>query len=221
MSHVLQLHLSPGTSAIKEQNYTLLHYSPQIFITTVSAWPQHSLLWWRANTDLNQYRVNILKLFHLLTAIQLPFLQLKMPWFKTGFTLLTNSAGKKHLTDIDFTLPEKRNGVARPWKSTIDFRRRKCAGLKLVCRTINWDYNLENKGLPVRMSKPSGWVRPSMISCSVCTVVFSILAVPSSPSFWITAFTFCCISNFPMSFVFPPMKDKNLGSSNKDTERDS
>lgn len=63
------------------------------------------------------------------------------------------------------------------------------------------------------MSKPSGWVRPSMISCSVCTVVFSLLAVSSSPSFWITAFTFCCISDFPMSFGLPPIKDKNLRNS--------
>lgn len=70
------------------------------------------------------------------------------------------------------------------------------------------------------MSKPSGWVSPSTISCSVCTVVFSLLAVPSSPSFWRTAFTFCCISDFPMSFAFPPMRDKNLGSSNTGTERD-
>lgn len=139
-----------------------------------------------------------------------------MPRFKTGFPFPTHRAQTSDY-ETAFTAPENRNGAPRP--STWEEENNVLVSNRYVGQS-NRDHNPPNKGLPVRMSKPSGCVRPSMISCRVCTVVFSLLAVPSSPSFWRTAFTFCCISDFPMSLAFPPMRDKNLGSPNTGTERD-
>lgn len=64
--------------------------------------------------------------------------------------------------------------------------------------------------LPVRKSKLSGWLRPSTMTCKVCTVVCNLSAVFSIPSFSRNEFIFCCISGFPISYSVPPMNDKNL-----------
>lgn len=64
--------------------------------------------------------------------------------------------------------------------------------------------------LPVRKSKLSGWLRPSMMTCKVCTVVCNLSAVFSIPSFSRNEFIFCCISGFPISYSVPPTNDKNL-----------
>lgn len=64
--------------------------------------------------------------------------------------------------------------------------------------------------LPVRKSKPSGWLRPSMMTCKVCAVVCNLSAIFSILSFPRDEFIFCCISGFPISCSVPPMNDKNL-----------
>lgn len=64
--------------------------------------------------------------------------------------------------------------------------------------------------LPVRKSKVSGWLRPSIMTCKVCTVVCNLSAIFSIPSFSRNEFIFCCISGFPISFSVPPINDKNL-----------
>lgn len=64
--------------------------------------------------------------------------------------------------------------------------------------------------LPVRKSKLSGWLRPSMMTCKVCTVVGNLSAVFSIPSFSSNEFIFCCISGLPISHSVPPTNDKNL-----------
>lgn len=68
----------------------------------------------------------------------------------------------------------------------------------------------ELRNSPVRKSKLSGWLRPSMMTCKVCAVVCNLSAVFSIPSFSRDEFIFCCISGFPISHSVPPMKDKNL-----------
>ena len=64
--------------------------------------------------------------------------------------------------------------------------------------------------LPVRKSKLSGWLRPSTMTCKVCTVVCNLSAVFSIPSFSKNESIFCCISGFPISYSVPPTNDKNL-----------
>lgn len=64
--------------------------------------------------------------------------------------------------------------------------------------------------LPVRKSKLSGWLRPSTMTCKVCTVVCNLSAVFSIPSFSRNKSIFRCISGFPISYSVPPMNDKNL-----------
>lgn len=63
---------------------------------------------------------------------------------------------------------------------------------------------------PVRKSKLSGWLRPSMMTCKVCVVVCNLSAIFSILSFPRDEFIFCCISGFPISCSVPPMNDKNL-----------
>ena len=74
--------------------------------------------------------------------------------------------------------------------------------------------------LPVRKSKLSGWLRPSMMTCKVCTVVCNLSAVFSIPSFSRNEFIFCCISGFPISYSVPPTNDKNLQRKNKQTKKE-
>lgn len=64
--------------------------------------------------------------------------------------------------------------------------------------------------LPVRKSKLSGWLRPSMMICNVCAVVCNLSEIFSILSFPRDEFIFCCISGFPISCSVPPMNDKNL-----------
>ena len=73
--------------------------------------------------------------------------------------------------------------------------------------------------LPVRKSKLSGWLRPSTMTCKVCTVVCKLSAVFSIPSFSRNEFIFCCISGFPISYSVPPMNDKNLQRKKKKKKR--
>lgn len=69
--------------------------------------------------------------------------------------------------------------------------------------------------LPVRKSKLSGWLRPSMMTCKVWTVVCKLSAIFSMPSFSRNEFIFCSISGFPISHSVPLMNDKNLQGQKK------